>query len=61
MDDWRFVVYGKNLGDEEGVTGAFPSSYFGTDTGVFEHWYGNGNRQMISQPRTIGAQVSYSF
>lgn len=61
MDDWRFVVYGKNLGDEDGITGGFPSAYFGTDTGVFEHWYGNGNRHDIALPRTIGAQVSYQF
>jgi outer membrane receptor protein involved in Fe transport len=61
MDNWRFVLYGKNLADEEAVTGGFPSAYFGTDTGVFEYWYGSSNRQMISQPRTIGAQVSYRF
>ena len=52
---------GKNLGDEEGVTGSFPSSYFSYDTGVFEGWYGNSNRQMITQPRTIGLSASYHF
>jgi outer membrane receptor protein involved in Fe transport len=61
MDNWQFVVFGKNLGDEEGVTGAFPSSHWSFDTGVFENWYGNGNRQMITQPRTVGASVSYRF
>ncbi len=61
MDNWQFVVYGKNLGDEEAVTGAFPIGYWSYDTGVFENWYGNGNRQMITQPRTIGASVSYRF
>lgn len=59
--NWRVALYGKNLGDEEGVTGAFPSDYWSYDTGVFENWYGNGNRQMITQPRTIGLQASYMF
>lgn len=60
-ENWRFVLYGKNLADEEGVTGAFPSSHWSYDTGVFESWYGNGNRQMITQPRTVGLSASYRF
>jgi iron complex outermembrane receptor protein len=59
--NWDLTFYGKNLADEDGVTGAFPSSYFGTDTGTFEGWYGNGNRQFITQPRTIGLSASYHF
>ena len=51
----------ENLTDEEGVTGAFPSSHWSYDTGVFENWYGNGNRQMITLPRTIGLTASYNF
>jgi outer membrane receptor protein involved in Fe transport len=61
MDNWTIVAYGKNLGNEDGVTGAFPASYWSYDTGVFEDWYGNGNRQMITQPRTLGMSVSYKF
>ncbi|WP_019531563.1 TonB-dependent receptor [Dasania marina] len=60
-DNWTLSLYGKNLGNEEGVTGSFPEAYFGADTGVFENWYGNSNRQMISQPRTIGVSASYKF
>ena len=59
--NWDITLYGKNLGNEEGVTGAFPSSYLSYDTGVFEGWYGNANRQMITQPRTIGLSASYHF
>lgn len=59
--NWDITLYGKNLGDEEGVTGAFPSSHWSYDTGSFESWYGNGNRQMITQPRTIGLAASYRF
>jgi outer membrane receptor protein involved in Fe transport len=61
LDNWRLTLFGKNLGDEEGVTGAFPSAHWSFDTGVFENWYGNGNRQMITQPRTLGASVTYQF
>lgn len=60
-ENWDVTLYGKNLGDEEGVTGAFPSGYWSFDTGTFENWYGNGNRQMITQPRTIGLAASYRF
>lgn len=60
-DNWTITLYGKNLGNEEGVTGSFPSAYFGTDTGIDEGWKGNANRQMISQPRTIGLTAAYRF
>ena len=33
----------------------------GYDTGAFEGWYGNGNRQFIVQPRTIGLKIGYRF
>ncbi|MBN7796336.1 TonB-dependent receptor [Parahaliea mediterranea] len=59
--NWDVTLYGKNLGDEEGVTGSFPAAYWSYDTGVFENWYGNGNRQMIVQPRTIGLTANYRF
>ncbi len=58
---WNLTLYGKNLADEAGVTGAFPSSHWSYDTGAFEGWYGNGNRQMIVQPRTLGFNASYRF
>ncbi len=60
-DNWTVTLYGKNLGNEEGVTGSFPTAYFGTDTGINEGWKGNANRQMISQPRTIGITAAYKF
>ena len=60
-DTWSAMLYAKNIGDEDGVTGAFPISYWSYDTGVFENWYGNGNRQFIVQPRTIGLKLAYHF
>ena len=60
-DTWSAMLYMKNIGDEAGATGGFPVSYFSYDTGVFENWYGNGNRQFIVQPRTIGLKLAYHF
>ncbi len=60
-DKWVATAYAKNLTNEDGVTGAFPESHWSYDTGVFENWYGNGNRQFITQPRTLGARLEYRF
>ena len=60
-DHWQAMLYAKNLSNEAGATGGFASSDWSYDTGVFENWYGNSNRQFIVQPRTIGLKVSYNF
>ncbi len=60
-ENWSATLYIKNLGDEEAPTGAFSTGYWSYDTGVFESWYGNGNRQFIVQPRTIGLKLGYRF
>jgi len=60
-DNWVATLYLKNLGDESGASGGFAATDWSTDTGVFENWYGNGNRQFIVQPRTVGLKLSYNF
>lgn len=60
-DDWGLSLYVKNLGNEEGVTGSYPDSYLSTDTGVFENFYGNNQKDFIARPQTIGASISYQF
>ena len=60
-DNWTAQLYGKNLGDEAGASGGFVASHWSYDTGIFENWYGNGNRQFIVQPRTVGLRVTYNF
>ena len=60
-ESWSATLYIRNLTDEEGASGGFPSSYWSYDTGVFENWYGNGNRQFIVQPQTIGLKFGYRF
>ena len=49
----------KNITNEEGVTGIFTEAYMGTAPG--EGYFGNGNKQVISLPRTIGATLRYNF
>ena len=60
-ENWTATLYLKNLTDEEGTTGSFAATNWSYDTGTFENWYGNGNRQFIVQPRTIGLRLSYRF
>jgi outer membrane receptor protein involved in Fe transport len=60
-DKWSAMLYVRNLGDEGGASGGFPSTWWSYDTGVFENWYGNSNRQFIVQPRTIGIKLGYRF
>ncbi|NIA26680.1 MAG: TonB-dependent receptor [Desulfobulbaceae bacterium] len=60
-DSWTAMLYAKNLADEAGATGGFAATDWSYDTGEFENWYGNGNRQFIVQPRTIGLKFGYRF
>lgn len=61
MDQWKVSLYAKNIFDEEGVTGNYPSAYMSNDTGVYENYFGNNQRQYIATPRTIGLSVGYEF
>lgn len=60
-DNWSAALFVKNLGDEQGVTGNYPSAYMSTDTGTFENYYGNNQREYIATPRTIGLALKYNF
>ncbi|MBE9549381.1 MAG: TonB-dependent receptor [Proteobacteria bacterium] len=59
MQDWTAAFWIKNLTNEEGVTGVFKEEYMGTDPA--QNYFGNGSKQFIAQPRTIGVTVSYHF
>ncbi|NND44160.1 MAG: TonB-dependent receptor [Xanthomonadales bacterium] len=58
-DRWSLTLYAKNLFNEEGVTGMFKNEYMGTDPS--QNYFGNGSKQFLSLPRTIGLAVSYGF
>jgi outer membrane receptor protein involved in Fe transport len=49
-DNWSAAFFVKNIGDEQAVTGNYPSAYMSTDTGIFENYYGNNQRQYIATP-----------
>ncbi|WP_019530091.1 TonB-dependent receptor [Dasania marina] len=59
--NWAASLYVKNIGDEKAVTGSFPEAYHGLDTGVFENWLGNGARDSIASPRTVGFTLAYRY
>lgn len=58
-DDWDFSLWVKNIGNEAGVTGVYTEAYMGTDPG--SNYYGNGSKELISLPRTIGATIAFRF
>ncbi len=60
-DNWSASLFIKNIGDEQAVTGNYPSAYMSTDTSIFENYYGNNQRQYIATPRTIGLALKYHF
>jgi len=60
-DEWAVSIYAKNLFNDKGITGSYPEAYLSTDTGVFENYYGNNQKDYIAQPMTIGASLSYKF
>jgi len=59
LDNLDLSLWVKNITNEEGVTGVFTEAYMGTAPS--EGYYGNGNKQMIALPRTVGATLRYSF
>jgi hypothetical protein len=59
QDEWDFSVWVKNIGNEEGVTGVYTEAYMGTSPA--SNYYGNGSKELISLPRTVGATLSFRF
>jgi outer membrane receptor protein involved in Fe transport len=60
-DHWTASLYVKNIGNDQAVTGSYPSAYMSTDTGTFENYFGNNQRQYLATPRTIGLALKYNF
>jgi iron complex outermembrane recepter protein len=58
-DRWDLSFWVKNIGNEEGVTGRYTEAYMGSDPA--EGYFGNGSKDLISLPRTIGATLGYRF
>jgi outer membrane receptor protein involved in Fe transport len=58
-DQWNASLWVKNIFNEEGITGQFTEAYMGTDPA--EGYFGNGAKDLISLPRTIGLSFNYTF
>lgn len=56
---WDATLFVKNLFNEEGVTGLFTEAYMGTAPDV--GYFGNGSKQFLSLPRTLGLTLNYRF
>lgn len=58
-DNWHASLYVMNLTNEEGTTGQFSNLYMGTDPA--QNYFGNGSKEFLTLPRTVGVAVSYEF
>jgi outer membrane receptor protein involved in Fe transport len=58
-DRWSASLYIKNVANEEGKTGQFSELYMGTDPA--QNYVGNGSKEFLALPRTIGAAFTYEF
>ncbi len=56
---WDATLFVKNVFNEEGTTGLFTEAYMGTAPAV--GYYGNGSKDFIALPRTVGVSVAYRF
>jgi outer membrane receptor protein involved in Fe transport len=58
-DKWSATLFIKNLSNEKGKTGQFSELYMGTDPD--QNYFGNGNKEFLALPRTIGLGFTYEF
>ncbi|MDZ4691829.1 TonB-dependent receptor [Terricaulis sp.] len=56
---WTASLFVKNIFNEEGTSGSFSVSEFGPNPGL--GFYGSNSRLFIALPRTVGAQIAYTF
>ena len=59
FDNWDATLFVRNIGNERGVTGLFTEAYMGTAPA--SGYFGNGSKQFLSMPRTIGLSFNYHF
>lgn len=58
-EEWDLTLWMKNVFNEEGVTGVYTEAYMGSSPAV--GYYGNGSKELISLPRTVGLSAAYHF
>jgi hypothetical protein len=58
-DKWTATAWVKNVSNAAAVTGVYTPAYMGTSPQ--QNYYGNGSKELIALPRTIGLTLSYGF
>jgi len=58
-DKWSGTVFVKNVFNSDAVTGRFTEAYMGTSPG--QGYFGNGSKDLITLPRTLGVSLDYAF
>ncbi|MCK7598922.1 TonB-dependent receptor [Microbulbifer sp. CAU 1566] len=58
-DWWSATLFAKNLANAQGSTGIFKEEYMGTDPS--QNYFGNGSKEFLALPRTIGANLKVTF
>lgn len=58
-NDLNVSLWVKNIANEDGVTGVFTEAYMGTAPAL--GYFGNGNKELISLPRTFGVTLRKNF
>jgi outer membrane receptor protein involved in Fe transport len=59
LGNWTIGLFVKNMFNEEGVVGIFKEEYMGTAPD--QNYFGNGSKNIIARPRTVGMAVTWDF
>lgn len=59
LGNWTVGLFAKNIFNEEGVVGVFKQEYMGTAPD--QKYYGNGGKNIVARPRTVGVAVTWNF
>jgi len=57
--NWSAGLFVKNLFNEAGVVGIFTEEYMGTAPD--QNYYGNGSKNIVARPRTVGVSATWNF
>ena len=58
-ENWDMTFFVKNVFDADGVTGIYTEQYMGTSPA--NGYFGNGSKELVALPRTLGLSVSYRY
>ncbi len=59
QSSWRAILWVKNIANNAGVTGVYTPAYMGTSPQ--QNYDGNGSKELIALPRTVGLTLNYKF